>query len=142
MKASEIAADKELQELLKDKITVVTDNGPAVVEVYRDGDRPTAGVADDFVQIEYNGPVESVTEDMGMLRGDLMVTLYCKMFSDGTVKLNRINKILEQFELLVNRQQTEHYFYKFIFGSFITPTIGNLDSGYSLTTFNVQWRTK
>lgn len=137
MRASEINADKELLGLLTGRVSVPKGE----VTVYCYGERPTTENSNDFIEISYNGGVESITDALGVLRGYLMITLYSKLRSDGTVKSERVRKILAQFEDLVNRQQTEHYYYKYDLGNFVTPTTADLSIGYSITVFNVQWRT-
>jgi hypothetical protein len=69
------------------------------------------------------------------------VSLYSSMNNDGSVKSNRISKILEQFDTLVHNLVTDKYFYRYPKDRFITPTTPNVTSGYSITTLNLEWHT-
>ena len=79
--------------------------------------------------------------DIDFARGYLMVSLYCKLNDDGSVKKNRVSKILAQLDALVEKRLTEHYYYFYDSDRFITPTSPNVTSGYSVTTLNLKWHT-
>ena len=70
-----------------------------------------------------------------------MVSLYSKLNDDGSVKKNRVSKLLKQFDDLIERKITTNYFYQYAPQRFITPTTPNITSGYSVTTLNLQWHT-
>lgn len=136
MKPSELKVDIELKSLLSG---IVVGSDPVVV--YAEGEMPTDKVPNDFIEVLYNGPVDSITEDMTVGRGYMAVALSNKLSDDGSVKTNRVRKILEQFETRINRAKTEHYFFKLTPDGFITPTTANQTNGYSTTILNVEWRT-
>lgn len=132
--------DVELAEYLTGRISVVTGPGEtADVVVYSDGERPTNGVANDFIDIFLNGGINGIAYDADFARGNIGVSLYCKMNDDGTVKKNRVERLLDQFYKIVNRCLTEHYYYEYDFPMFLTPTTPDYSSGYSVTTINLRW---
>lgn len=142
IKVSEIHPDRELQEFLQGRITVGTPNGGMdEVTVYSDGDRPTNELPADFLQIWLNGDFESVGMDTPYAAGNIMVCIYCKLNDNGTVKKNRVDRILSQFDELVEKRATEHYFFQYETDRFITPTTPDQTSGYSITTLNIRWST-
>ena len=134
---SHIQPDVELAAYLDGQILVGTD----AVKVYSDWERPTNGLPTDFITVYINGDIGGVGMDTPFARGYLMVSLYCKMNDDGSVKKNRIKKILEQFDTLVEDCLTEHYHFEFTADRYITPTAPNITSGYSITTLNLRWTT-
>lgn len=152
---SHIQPDVELRDYLTGQITVGEDSSP--VKVYSDWERPTNQLPTDFVVIFINGDIEGVGMDTNYARGSLMVSLYCKLNDDGSVKKNRTKKLLSQIdEIFIERikdpetnQETEHYknlvtdnyVYKYDAPRFITPTTPNQTSGYSVTSLNLRWAT-
>lgn|GEM_PF-1736547 len=142
LKPSNIEPDVELRDFLKGKISVGTaDGGTQEVAVYSDWERPTNELPTDFIVIYINGNIESVGMDTPFARGYLMVSLYCKMNDDGSVKKNRIKKILAWFDKLLDGRTTDHYHFEYEPQRFITPTTPNQTSGYSVTTLNLRWTT-
>lgn len=143
MRPSEIKADKELKNLISGQVKSQDSKGElSDVAVYNDGERPTTKVPDDFIDVLYNGKTRAVDIPMNYIKGNLIVALYCKLNSNGTVKSNRVQKILEQFEMIVNRNVSEHYYYELNLDQLITPTTANMSAGYSITVLNVQWHTR
>lgn len=142
IKPSVIQPDVELKSLLTNQITVgLAGGGTRKVTIYSDWERPTNGVPDDFIVIYLNGDVGGFGMDIPFARGYLMVSLYSKLNDDGSVKKNRIKKILAQFEALIDKRITEHYYYEYDAQRFITPTTPNQSSGYSVTSLNLKWTT-
>ena len=88
-----------------------------------------------------NGDTVGVGMDTPFARGNIMVSLYCKMNDDGSVKKNRVKKILEQFDDLVEKRVIGAYHFEYDPQRFITPTTPNQTSGYSITTLNLRWTT-
>ena len=70
-----------------------------------------------------------------------MLNLYCKMNDDGSVKNNRVNKILAQFDTLIDKKVIGKYHFAYAADRFITPTTPNQSSGYSTTSLNLNWHT-
>lgn len=142
MKPSNIEPDTELKNLLKGAITVgVAGGGTENVAVYSDWERPTNQLPSDFIVVYMNGDPSGLSMDTMFAKGFIMVSLYCKMNDDGSVKKNRIQKILAQFDELIDKRLTENYYYEYDAQRFITPTSPNQASGYSVTTLNLRWTT-
>lgn len=142
MHPSSIQPDVELRDFLQGQIEVgLPGGGTASVVVYGDWERPTNEAPDDFIVIFLNGDVGGVGMDTPYAEGYLMVSLYSKLNDDGSVKKQRIRKILEQFDDAVERKATDHYFFHYDSDRFITPTTPNITSGYSVTTLNMRWNT-
>lgn len=141
MKPSAIEPDVELKGYLAGRISVGTGSAATTVTVYSDWERPTNQLPEDFIVIYINGDVEGVAMDMPFAKGYLMVNLYSKLNDDGSVKKNRVKKILAQFDELIEKALTEHYHYEYDASRFITPTTPNQTSGYSVTSLNLRWTT-
>lgn len=142
MHPSLIQPDAELRDLIQGNVVVGLPNGETEpVKVYRDWERPTNELPNDFIVIFINGMVSGVSSDTNFAKGYLMVSLYCKLNDDGSVKINRVQNILRQFDALVEKAITENYHYEYDMDQFITPTSPNQTSGYSVTTLNLRWHT-
>lgn len=139
---SHIQPDAELQQFLSERINVQKADGTTnYVTVYSDWARPTNDLPDDFITVYINGAPEGVGLDTPYATGYIMVSLYCKMNNDGSVKANRVRKILEQFDTTLQDAITENYHFEYDATRFITPTTPNQTSGYSITTLNLRWTT-
>ena len=139
---SDIEPDVELRDYLKNKITVgLAGGGTQKVAVYSDWERPTNGVPTDFIVVFMNGDVEGLGMDIDFAKGNIMVGLYCKLNDDGSVKKNRVKKILRQFDELIEKRITTNFYYEYDAPRFITPTTPNQASGYSITYLNLRWHT-
>ena len=145
---SSISPDVELANALKGAIYV--DGGPAsgsgeatgtVVPVFSDWEHPTNDLSPDFIICYLNGDAYGVGMDTPYASGYIMVSLYCKMNDDGSIKKNRIKNILKQFDYKVENLITSNYVFKYDSQRFITPTTPNMTSGYSITTLNLRWTT-
>ena len=88
-----------------------------------------------------NGDTSSFGMNVNFADGYLMVSLYSKLNDDGSVKKNRIEKLLKQFDTLIEGLVTKNYFYRYDHQRFLTPTTPNVNSGYSVTTLNLKWHT-
>ena len=136
---SSIHPDHELRDFLQGKVVVGENAKP--VPVYGNWERPTNGVPDDFVVIMLNGNPGGLGLNIDYAKGYLMVCLYCKLNSDGSVKENRVTNILKEFDTLIEGLSTENYHFKYDNQQFITPTTPNITSGYSVTSLNLRWTT-
>lgn len=136
-----IQPDIELRDYLKGQIFVGTAPNAKAVTVYADWERPTNEVPTDFIVIFINGDIGGVGMDTPFARGYIMVSLYCKLNDDGSVKKSRVSKILEQFDTLIEKKLTENYHFEYDAERYITPTTPNQSSGYSVTTLNLRWTT-
>ena len=134
---SSIQPDVELAAALNGQVLA----GTTPVKVYSDWERPTNGLPDDFITVYMNGEIGGVGMDTPFADGYLMVSLYCKLNDDGSVKHNRIKKILEQFDTLLEKKLTDNYHFEYDAYRYITPTTPNQSSGYSITTLNLRWTT-
>ena len=141
MKPSSIEPDVELKNFLTGRIRSGEGTSAPIVKVYSDWERPTNELPSDFIVIFINGDIEGVGMDTPFARGYIMVSLYCKMNDDGSVKKNRISKILAQFDDLIEKAITPNYYFEYDAYRFITPTTPNQSSGYSVTTLNLRWAT-
>lgn len=143
MKPSRIEPDAELKAFLDGEISVGLAGGKTQkVAVYSDWERPTNQLPTDFLVVYMNGDPMGVSMDTPFAKGYIMVSLYSKMNDDGSVKKNRIKKILEQFDELIEKCITENYHFEYDAQRFITPTSPNQTSGYSITTLNLRWHTR
>lgn len=141
-KPSLIQPDIELRDFLKGQISVgLAGGGTKKVAVYSDWEKPTNNLPADFIVIFLNGDIGGVGMKSNYAEGYIMVSLYSKLNEDGSVKRNRVQKILSQFDELIERKATTNYFFKYSAPRFITPTSPNITSGYSVTTLNLMWHT-
>lgn len=138
---SSIQPDVELRDYLKGKISIGDGPSAQAVTVYSDWERPTNELQNDFIVIYINGDIAGVSMDTPFARGYMMVSLYNKLNDDGSVKKNRVKKILAQFDELIEDLLTENYHFEYDATRFITPTTPNQSSGYSVTTLNLRWTT-
>lgn len=141
MHPSDIQPDIALQSLLKDQITVGSGRAATKVPVYADWERPTNGVPNDFVVVFINGDIGGVGMDTPFARGYIIVSLYNKLNDDGSVKKTRVNKILKQFDRLVEKCVSDGYHFEYDAQRFITPPSPNQTTGYSVTNLNLRWHT-
>ena len=142
LKPSDIKPDVELRDAIQGQVRVgLSGGGSKIVPVYGDWERPTNELPDDFIVVLINGNPEGVSMDTRFAKGYIMVSLYSKLNDDSSVKKNRVQKILAQFDEAVEGLVTDHYHFEYDAKRFITPTTPNFTSGYSLTTLNLRWAT-
>lgn len=142
MRPSEIRPDLALKTLLDGQIVLrKSATESAVIDVYAQGERPNTGLASEFVEILFNGAVRSLTKPIGVLRGNVVVSVYVKSYEDGSVFQYRIDSILKQIEEKVSSVSAGDYFFEINPDNIITPTTTNIASGYSTTILNIQWHT-
>lgn len=141
MNLSELTPDTALAALLDGRIVVQTSaTASRVAKVYAQAEQPQTGLADEFISVFYNGVVRSLAKPIGIFRGNLALTLYCKSNSDGTAKRKRIASMVERCVELVNGKTSQGFFFELDPANVITPTTVNLTTGYSTTILNVKWR--
>lgn len=149
---SSIEPDVELRVFLQNKVRVgLAGGGSQMVTVYGDWERPTNMLPDDFIVIYQNGDVEGIGMENDFARGYIMVGLYSKLNDDGSVKKNRVKKLLHQLDVLFTDTTadppryrpiiTDNYIFEYDAQRFITPTTPNQTSGYSITNLNLRWHT-
>lgn len=142
MRPSEIRPDLALKSLLEGQIVLrKSATESVVIDVYAQGERPNAGLASEFVEILFNGSVRSLTKPIGVLRGNVVVSVYVKSYEDGSVFQYRVDSIMEQIEEKVSSKESNGYFFEINPDNIITPTTTNIASGYSTTILNIEWHT-
>ena len=142
MRPSEIRPDLALKTLLDGQIVLrKSATESVVIDVYAQGERPNAGLASEFVEILFNGAVRSLTKPIGVLRGNVVVSVYVKSYEDGSVFQYRVDSIMKQIEEKVSNAMVGNYFFEINPDNIITPTTTNIASGYSTTILNIQWHT-
>ena len=142
LKPSSISPSSELSAFLKGKVIVGNPDGTtSEVAVYDDWERPTNELPTDFLTVYLNGDPEGIGMGADFAKGNIIVSLYSKLNDDGSVKTKRIKKILSQFDGLIEKKQTENYYFEYEPTRFITPTTPNQSSGYSITSLNLRWHT-
>lgn len=142
MRPSEIRPDLALKTLLDGQIVLQKSATESVViDVYAQGERPNTGLASEFVEILFNGAVRSLTKPIGVLRGNVVVSVYVKSYEDGSVFQYRVDSIMKQIEEKVSNAMAGNYFFEINPDNIITPTTTNIASGYSTTILNIEWHT-
>lgn len=142
MNLSDLTPDTALAALLDGKVAVQTSaTASRTVKVYAENAMPGTGLGDEFISIMANGAVRSLTRPLGIFRGSLALTLYCKSNSDGTAKRKRIASMIAQTVELVNSKVADGFFFELDPSNVITPTTVNLTNGYATTVLNVEWST-
>lgn len=132
--------DAVLAALLDGKVTVQTSATQShTIRAYGDEERPNKGVGDEFIDVEWNGGAQSLTEDPALFRGNLMLTIWCKAQTDGRAKKKLVKQIVSQVAPLVHRKVSQGFVFTFDPTNVITPTTTNLTTGYSTTLLNVEW---
>lgn len=138
---ADIQPDAELKQCLEGKITIQTSaTDTTTLPVYRQGERPNTGLANEFIDININGVVRAMVHPLGLFRGNLAVSVYCKTQNNGVVKRNRVNAIVSQLEEYLKYRKIGKYFFELNPQNIITPTTINVTSGYSVTVLNVEWQ--
>lgn len=142
MRPSEIRPDLALKTLLEGQIVLrKSATESVVIDVYAQGERPNTGLDSEFVEILFNGAVRSLTKPIGVLRGNVVVSVYVKSYEDGSVFQYRVDSIMKQIEEKVSSKESDGYFFEINPDNIITPTTTNIASGYSTTILNIEWHT-
>lgn len=134
---STVRPDAALSEFLTGKVLVKDTE----VSVYSDWQQPTTKVPDVFLTVYQNGSPETISHGVDYASGELCISLYCKLNSDGTVNITKVNRVLAQFDTLVDRKVVGGFYFEYDVQRFITPTTPNQATGYSITTLNMSWHT-
>lgn len=141
MKLSELNPDIVLASLLSGEVRVQTStSADRKVKAYAQAEQPQNITADEFILILHNGIISSKTQPIGLLSGNLALTIYSKSNSNGTAKRNRINSMIDQCVEIVDKCSAEGFFFELSPTNIITPTTVNLTNGYATTVLNVKWR--
>lgn len=138
---ADLNPDVALAALLDGKVTVQTSATQShTIRAYADEERPNKNLADEFIDVEWNGGAQSLTEDPALFKGNLMLTIWCKAQTDGRAKKKLVKQIVSQVAPLVHRKVSQGFVFSFDSANVITPTTTNLTTGYSTTILNVKWR--
>ena len=98
MHASHIQPDVDLRDYLSERISVSDgSNTTKYVTVYGDWERPTNKLPSDFITIYLNGDISGVGMDTPFAKGYIIVSLYCKLNDDGSVKKDRSKFVAPKF---------------------------------------------
>lgn len=137
---ADLNPDAVLAKLLDNKIKVQTSATQShTIRAYGDEERPNKNLADEFIDVEWNGGAQSLTEDPALFKGNLMLTIWCKAQTDGRAKKKLVKQIVSQVAPLVHRKVSQGFVFTFDPTNVITPTTTNLTTGYSTTILNVEW---
>ena len=139
---ADLNPDVALAALLDGKVSVQTSKTAShTIKAYADEERPNKNLADEFIDVEWNGGAHSLTEDPALFRGNLLLTIWCKAQTDGRAKKKLVKQIVAQIAPLVHLAVAGGYVFRFDPSQVITPTTTNLTTGYSTTILNVEWHT-
>lgn len=142
MTIADLNPDIVLAKMFDGKVEVQTSATEAhEIRCYADGKQPNKGLADEFLNVLWNGSAKARTFPPGCFKGDLALSIYCKTQTDGTAKTQRIRQILRQCQLIASGTVKDGFYFSVDPSQVITPTTTNTTTGYSRTTVNVQWRT-
>lgn len=140
MKLSEITPDITIAKMLNGNVKVqISAKSSRKVKAYAQAEQPQDVTDEEFITIMNNGVVESKTQKLGFLKGNLALTIYCKTNPNSTAKRNRINSMIEQCVNLINCQSNGGFYFELDATNVITPTTVNLTNGYATTVLNVKW---
>jgi hypothetical protein len=142
MNIKDLQPDQALKDLLDGKVEIALSASEShIAKVYKQGERPNTDLGDEFIGILYNGVIRSMTKPLGVYRGNLSITLYCKAQTDGTAKFNRMNSMVSQVEALSKNKSSGAFFFEINEDNIITPISINATTGYATTTLNIAWHT-
>lgn len=136
MTLSELTPDKTLATLLDKQVLV--EGKP--IRAYAAAQRPNDYLNDDFLEVLYNGNIRSITRPIGHYEGNLALAINSLSNSDNTAKKDRMYRILEQVEKLVNGIVADGIYFE-LSANPITPITINTQTGYGYMALNIQWHT-
>lgn len=136
MTLAELNPDATLAALLDGKVKA---SGKAI-KVYAQGERPNIGVDSEYIEVLNNGVISSLTNPTGFFKGNLALSIYCKLNSNSTIKLPLMRRLVARCAELVDRKTSDGYFFSLDPTNVITPPTANLTTGYAATVINVKWR--
>ena len=133
MRIEDIEPDKELANLLVDKVLV---NNNAI-PIYAYGDKDLKTTPSEFVEIMQNGAISSKTYDTEVLVGNLAVSINVKATNNQINKV-RLKYILKQVLELIDKKPSESFFFEVNVLNIINTT-NNLVNGYASKVLNINW---
>ena len=142
MRIEDLNPDEVLASLLDGNVMV--DISPAesrAIACYADCRAPNMDLDDEFLSVIDNGPVRSRTQAPGLFKGNLALTVFCRLLDDGTAKKRRIRQITGRCARICQGVCKDGFVFRLDPSQMITPTTPNPVTGYSATVVNVEWRT-
>lgn len=142
MTLADLTPDVALAALLDGKVEVQTSaTSKYAIKAYEQAKMPNKGLADEFLTVQNNGVIRSLTNPLGVFSGNLALTLYCKANADNTAKTARIRQMIAQCVELADRKTSQGFFFSLDPTNVITPPYVNTTNGYATTVINVAWHT-
>lgn len=134
--------DIALKALINNKIKVrVSDTEERLVKVYASGEQPNTNLADEFINVDWNGVTRSLTEPLGLFTGTLILTIWAKAYPDGRANKIVTHRIIEQVYTYVDRMTEGEYHYTIDADNVVMPITIDNSTGYSTMAINVRWHT-
>ena len=125
--------------MISDNILDVIGHTP-LIRLNNMTDEDSAEILVKFEGLNVGGSIKTRTNPIGYLYGNLAVTVYVKAQSNGVVKNNRIDSILEQLQG-IDGAVSEGFYFRLSPDNIIAPTYIDPSSNFSLTVINVEWHT-
>lgn len=137
MKLEELAPDMALKALLDGKVKA----GAKAIKVYAQGEQPNVGAEAEYITVLNNGVITSLTQPMGLLNGNLALSIHSRLNSNHTIKRPLMRRLTGRCVELVDRKSSDGLFFRLDPNNVITPPTPNNTTGYATTTLNVAWHT-
>lgn len=141
MTLEELQPDVALAALLDRKVEVRTSTKKYAIKAYEQAKMPNKGLDNEFLTVQNNGVITSLTRPIGIFKGNLALTLYCKSYADGTANTARLRQMIAQCAKLVDCKTLQGFFFSLDPTNVITLPTANPTTGYATTTINVAWHT-
>ena len=141
MTLADLYPDEVLATLLDGKVQVQSSaTEKYAIKAYAQAKMPNKGLADEFLSVQNNGVITSLTNQLGLCKGSLALTLYSKAEADGTARTALLSRMMAQCVALVDHKTARGFFFQLDPNNVITPPTVNLTTGYATTVINVKWR--
>ena len=108
-------------------------------ETIYDGDKPTSGLPDDYIELIQNGSFKTKSNQMGIIDGVILVSINIKLLSNGSVNKTKEDIVLGKFEALFENNKflvTEPYHFRLDGGNLVYGGRG-ISEGYSTKVLNL-----
>ncbi len=137
---AELNPDEVLAKLLDNVVEVQTSKTQKhKIRAYAQSQQPNKYLGDEFIKIQLNGIINSLTKPLGFIRGNIALMICVKTDTYNRANTRRVNQIIQQCETLANEVTAQGYYFELSPTNVITPTTTNLTDGYSTTILNVEW---
>ena len=139
---SDLSPDSVLAGMLDNRIIVTTSKSQNhSIRAYGDGEVPNDINSGEFISVNWNGGIQSVTFPTRMFKGNLLLSIYVKTKSDGRVKKNTISSIISQCVRVIDGKTKDGFCFTLNPSNVIAQTTVDLTTGYSTKMLNVDWHT-